>query len=207
MNERDSYDDFQEDYSGVGSFIWEIIKIFTLALVIIVPIRVFLFQPFFVQGASMEPNFENKEYLIVNEFGYKRTVAAVDGFHIFTLNPFKQLERQSVIVFRYPKDRRQFFIKRVIGLPGEKVQVKDGNVTIYNKENPDGLMLDEKNYLSNNVKTTGENIVALKEDEYFVLGDNRMFSSDSRSWGPIKASDVIGKTLIRAWPLDRLSVF
>lgn len=207
MNEIDSNNDFQEDYSGVGSFIWEIIKIFTLALVIIVPIRVFLFQPFFVQGASMEPNFENKEYLIVNEFGYKKTVANIDGFHIFTLNPFKNLERQAVIVFRYPKDRRQFFIKRVIGLPGEKVQIKNGDVVIYNKENPDGFVLDEGEYLSSNVKTIGENVITLKDDEYFVMGDNRMFSSDSRAWGPIKASDVIGKTLLRAWPLDRLTVF
>lgn len=196
-----------ERYYGVGGFILEIIKIFVLAFVIIVPIRVFLFQPFFVQGASMEPNFENNQYLIVNEFGYKRTDVGFDSKTLFTLSPFKELARGDVVVFRYPKNPSQFFIKRVIGLPGEKVEVKNEQVFIYNDQNPNGFMLDEKNYLSESTKTTGELAMTLAGDQYFVMGDNRLFSSDSRSWGPVPEADIIGKAFVRAWPLNKLAVF
>lgn len=196
-----------ERYYGVGGFVLEIIKVFLLAFIVIVPVRAFLFQPFFVQGASMEPNFENNEYLIVNEFGYKKSDINLGSENIFTINPFKKIERQSVVVFRYPKNRSQFFIKRIIGLPGEKVEIKDGQVIIYNQESPDGFVLNEKEYLASNAKTTGNLLIILKDNEYFVMGDNRMFSSDSRSWGPLKDADIIGKVLLRAWPLDKLSVF
>ena len=207
MDEKEINQESNEKYYGVGGFIIEIVKVFLLAFIIIFPVRVFLFQPFFVQGASMEPTFENNEYLIINEFGYKKTVASVSGTTLFTIEPFNELDRQTVIVFRYPKNRTQFFIKRIIGLPGEKIQVKNGKITIFNSENPTGSVLDESAYLSENVKTTGDSVLSLKDDEYFVMGDNRMFSSDSRSWGPIKEADVIGKTLVRAWPLNRLSAF
>ena len=208
MEEKSFYSKPRDErYYGVGGFILEIIKIFLLAFIIIVPIRVFLFQPFFVQGASMEPNFENNQYLIVNEFGYKRTDIGLDDKNLFTVKPFKEIGRQQVVVFRYPKNPSQFFIKRTIGLPGEKVEIKDGKVTIYNSENPDGFVLDEKAYLSSSVKTTGEMAVTLKADEYFVMGDNRLFSSDSRSWGPVPEADIVGKALIRAWPLDKISIF
>jgi len=197
----------EEQYYGIGGFILEIIKVFVLALVIILPIRVFLFQPFFVQGASMEPNFENNQYLIINEFGYKQTAVDAGDFHLFTVNPFKELSRQEVTVFRYPKNRSQFFIKRIIGLPGERVQIKDGAVTIFNQENPDGFVLDESAYLSSKVKTQGELVITLKDNEYFVMGDNRGASSDSRSWGPVKETDIVGKVLLRAWPFDQLSIY
>ena len=196
-----------ERYYGVGGFIMEIIKIFLMALVIIVPIRAFLFQPFFVQGASMEPNFENKQYLIVNEFGYKKTEVGIGNNKLFTVTPFRELKRQEVIVFRYPKNHEQFFIKRVIGLPGERLEIKNGRVKIYNDESPQGFELDEKEYLSKEVKTVGAVSMILKDDEYFVMGDNRSFSSDSRSWGPVKEADIIGKAFIRAWPLDKISIF
>lgn len=207
MRIKEPKQEFNEKYYGVGGFILEIIKVFVLAFIIIFPIRVFLFQPFFVQGASMQPTFENNEYLIVNEFGYKKTVASVFGNNLFTVNPFKEIERGAVIVFSYPKNRNQFFIKRVIGLPGEKIQVKDNKTTIFNAEHPNGIILNENEYLTKHVKTIGDLVVTLKADEYFVMGDNRMFSSDSRFWGPIREEDVIGKVLVRAWPLNRLSVF
>jgi len=196
-----------DEYYGVGGFVLEIVKIVTLAFVIIIPIRVFLFQPFFVQGASMEPNFENGEYLIVNELGYKKTIVGAEGREFLTIEPFKQLERQQPIVFRFPLDQKKYFIKRVIGLPGEKVEIKDSQVKIYNSENPDGFVLNEREYLSGNVKTFGDLAVFLKEDEYFVMGDNRMQSSDSRAWGPIKEKDVIGKVLVRAWPVNRIEIY
>ena len=97
----------KESYFGVGEFVLEIIKIIFLAFVIITPIKVFLFQPFFVQGASMEPNFEDGQYVIVNELGYKKTDI------LFSVEPFKEFKRGDVVVFRYPKDPRQDFIKRV----------------------------------------------------------------------------------------------
>lgn len=197
----------EEGYYGVGGFVLEIVKIFFLALVIIIPIRVFLFQPFFVQGASMEPNFENNQYLIINEFGYKKTVVGMGDTDFFTVKPFKELERQQVVVFKYPKNPSQFFIKRVIGLPGEKVQIKDGKVMIFNSENPSGFVLDEKSYLPSTTETKGDLVIALKSDEYFVMGDNRSFSSDSRSWGPVPEGNITGEALLRAWPLDKMAVF
>ena len=192
-----------ERYYGVGGFILEVVKIFILAFVIIIPIRVFLFQPFFVQGASMEPNFENNQYLIVNEFGYKKTEVGP----LFTIKPFKELGRQEVVVFRYPKNPTQFFIKRTIGLPGERVEIKDNQVKIFNDEHPDGFVLDESAYLPVNIKTKGDLVIKLKSDEYFVMGDNREFSSDSRIWGPVPEADIVGKALFRAWPLDKISIF
>lgn len=190
-----------ELYRGVGGFFIEIIKIFILAIVVILPIRMFLFQPFFVQGASMEPNFEDGQYLIVNELGYKETdlkVAKVDSF--------KNLERSEVIVFKYPLNPKQFFIKRVIGLPGERVKIEKGNVFIYNQENTEGIKLEET-YLPSGLATKGDSDYLLKEDEYFVMGDNRNHSSDSRTWGPIKTSNVIGKVLLRAWPISDAKFF
>lgn len=196
-----------ERYSGVGSFILEIIKIVALAFVIIVPIRVFLFQPFFVQGASMEPNFEDGQYLIVNELGYKKTDIGFGNSSLFVVQPFREIQRQEVVVFRYPLDPSKFFIKRIIGLPGEKVQIKNSQIIIYNDQHPNGFTLDESAYLSPTVATTPDMTIMLKNDEYFVMGDNRTHSSDSRAWGPVPQSDIIGKVLLRAWPVDKIGVF
>lgn len=207
FREENSSEKEKNTYYGVGGFFLELIKIVFWAFLIITPVRVFLFQPFFVQGASMEPNFENNQYLIINEFGYKRTEVGIPGKKFFSVEPFKKLNRGDVIVFRYPKNRSQFFIKRIIGLPGEKMGIKDNRTTIYNSENPEGLVLDEKSYLSEDTHTSGELILELNENEYFVMGDNRMFSSDSRYWGSVLSSDIIGKVLLRAWPLDNIAVF
>ena len=197
-------------YYGVGGFLLEIIKVVLLAFIIIVPIRVFLFQPFFVQGASMEPNFEDGNYLIINELGYKRTSAEFNGKNIFTITPYKKLNRGEVAVFRYPKDPSKFFIKRIVGLPGEKVEIKKDQVIIYNSDNPEGKIIDEGTYLSRIVKTTtsiDDFVMNLNENEYFVMGDNRMYSSDSRVWGSVPESDIVGKVIIRAWPLNEIAAY
>ncbi|OGI16460.1 MAG: signal peptidase I [Candidatus Moranbacteria bacterium RBG_19FT_COMBO_42_6] len=197
-------------YYGIGGFLLEIIKVVILAFIIIVPIRVFLFQPFFVQGASMEPNFEDSNYLIVNELGYKRTSFSLDGRNIFTVAPYKKLQRQEVVVFKYPKNPSQFFIKRIIGLPGEKVEIKNAQILIYNQDNPEGKILDESAYISKNVKTStalDDFVITLSSDEYFVMGDNRMYSSDSRVWGPVPISDIMGKVILRAWPLNAIRIY
>ena len=197
----------KEAYYGVGSFLWEVVKVFFWALVIIMPIRVFLFQPFFVQGASMEPNFKDGDYLIVNELGYKETNVGADGLHLFTVSPFKDLQRDDVVVFKYPINPKQYFIKRIIGLPGEQIKICNGKITIFNAQNPDGILLDEKKYLASDVVTASDQIRTLKDDEYFVLGDNRQFSHDSRAWGPVSKSHIIGKVLLRAWPLGKSQLF
>jgi len=202
MAENDEKIENQPEEYGLSGAIWEIVKMVFWVVVIIVPIRVFLIQPFFVQGASMEPNFEDKEYLIVNELGYKTT--ALGNF--YTVKPFKEFQRGDVVVFRYPKNPKIFYIKRIIGLPGEKIEISNGEVKIFNSENPDGFVLDESKYLSPSVETAGE--VSLKlGDEYFVMGDNRGYSSDSRSWGPVPSEDVMGKVVLRAWPLEKASLF
>jgi signal peptidase I len=197
----------QQEQENMKDFIIVVVKMFFLALVIIVPVRMFLVQPFIVRGASMEPNFHEKEYLIINEFGYKNTPINILGNDIVTVKPHKNAERLDVIVFRAPHDEKQFYIKRVIGLPGEKVGVDNGEVTIYNTEHPDGFVLQEGAYLPDGRKTNGSQEIILGEDEYYVLGDNRPASSDSRVFGPLKKNAVIGKVLLRAWPINKVSLF
>jgi len=170
-------------------FVWEIAKIVIISLAIIIPIRYFLIQPFFVQGASMEPNFEDGDYLIVDEISYR----------------LDSPQRGDVVIFRYPLDQSEFFIKRIIGLPGETVKISEGRVYIYNQENPQGQILDESQYLPD-AYTAGDMEVVLKNGEYFVLGDNRGSSSDSRRWGVLPRDLIIGKAWIRAWPIDRVKI-
>lgn len=199
-----------EDY-GIGGIIWELVKMVFWVVVIIVPLRVFLVQPFFVQGASMEPNFEDHEYLIINELGYKTTEVGFSygekEISFFTVKSFKELKRSDVVVFRYPKNPSTYYIKRIIGLPGEKIEIKDKRVKIFNSENPNGFDLDESKYLPSSEETSGDQIVELSDQEYFVMGDNRKYSSDSRSWGPVPGKDIVGKVLLRAWPFGRAKVF
>jgi signal peptidase I len=173
-------------------FFAEIVKLAAIALVIIVPVRYFLIQPFYVKGASMEPNFHDFEYLIIDEINYR----------------FTDPVRGEVIVFRYPRDPQEFFIKRVIGLPGEEVQVKNGSVYIYNSENPEGLKLNES-YLSPGKVTdaNSENKIKLKENEYYVFGDNRDASQDSRSFGPVNRSFIVGRVALRGFPLSKVEIF
>lgn len=173
-------------------FIFETLKIIVISLAIIIPIRYFLIQPFYVKGASMEPNFHDYEYLIIDEISYR----------------FNTPERGEVIVFRYPNNPQDYFIKRVIGLPGETVEIKGGRVYIKNDENPKGFLLLEK-YLSDDSSTYSmrENKLTLSEDEYYVLGDNRTASKDSRTFGAVNRSFIIGRVWLRGWPLDRMQVF
>lgn len=175
---------------SLGLFFWELLKAFIFAMVIIVPIRYFLVQPFFVRGASMEPNFHDSEYLIIDQLSYQ----------------LREPKRGEAIVFRYPEDPSQFFIKRIIGLPGETVQIENGHVRIRSAGNG-ATELNETLYLPTYVKTGGRVDAYLNNEEYFVLGDNREASSDSRSWGPVTKDAIMGRAWIRAWPLSRVMVF
>jgi len=121
---------------------------------------------------------------------------------------FKTPQRGDIVVFRYPLDPQEFFIKRLIGLPGESVQVKGGSVIIYNEQNPEGVAVDEA-YLPKDLKTYGltEDKVTLGDNQYFVFGDNRGSSKDSRSFGPVDKSFLIGKVLFRGLPINRAQFF
>ena len=160
------------------SFLWEIFKIVILALIIVIPIRYFLFQPFFIHGSSMEPNFHQGDYLIVDEVSYR----------------LRPPQRGEVIVFRYPGNLHERYIKRVIGLPGDKIEIKNGQVIVNDK------IIDESAYLPKGIYTPGDIRVSLGKGEYFVLGDNRPVSSDSRQWGLLPKKDIVGKVLVRLWP-------
>jgi len=172
-------------------FSFETIRVVIVSLIIIFIVRSFVIQPFFVKGSSMEPNFEDGDYLIVNEIGYR----------------LEEPKRGDVIIFRYPNDPSEFFIKRVIGLPGETVEIKNGSVKIYNAQYPNGFKLDESKYLANTVVTSGSISQKLGEDEYYVLGDNRTASSDSRRWGVLAKHYIVGKAWVRAWPFNEFQVF
>lgn len=174
-----------------ASFLFELIKVIVLAGVTIALIRYFLFKPFYVKGASMEPNFLDHEYLIVDELSYR----------------FRMPERGEVIVFKYPNNIQEYFLKRIVGLPGERVKVEGGHITIYNSTHPEGVLLSES-YLPNDLLTAGDNqVVTLASDEYFVLGDNRPNSFDSRRFGSVKKDLIIGRAFIRGWPLTRITKF
>lgn len=166
--------------------IWEFAKIFIIATLIVLPIRYFLFQPFIVKGDSMVPNFHDGNYLIVDEISYN----------------FSQPQRGDVIVFKYPKDTTQRFIKRVIGLPGETVDITGGKITI--SKGSSSFILDEK-YLPSNFETLGGVKTTVGPNEYFVLGDNRDYSYDSRIWGTVPIKDVIGKVFLRLFPVAAIS--
>lgn len=173
-----------------GLFMLEVIKIALIASAVVLVVRYFLIQPFFVKGASMEPNFSDGQYLIIDELSYR----------------FREPSRGEVIVFKYPRDPKQFYIKRIIGLPGEQVQIKNNKATVYNLEYPNGKILEE-DYLSGNEITFPDNNWKLKDNEYFVMGDNRSASSDSRSWGPLNKKFITGRVFLRAFPFDKFAVF
>lgn len=166
--------------------IWSFLKIIIIAALIVLPIRYFLFQPFIVKGESMVPNFHSGDYLIIDEISYK----------------FTEIQRGDVVVLKYPLDQSQRFIKRIIGLPGETVEIRNGRIIIH--QNEEELMLSEK-YLDNSLITKGDVKISLGENDYFVLGDNRQFSYDSRSWGILPKNNIIGRALLRLFPVGSIS--
>jgi len=181
---------FYHKLAAAGLFFLELVKVVVLAAITIVLIRHFLFKPFYVRGASMEPNFYDKEYLIIDELSYR----------------LREPDRGEVIVFRYQEDQKEYFLKRIIGLPGERIKVTEGKVIIYNNQYPEGKVLDESYYIDEDVKTLGNKIIALKNDEYFVLGDNRSNSYDSRRFGAVNEDHLVGRAFLRGWPFSRAQI-
>lgn len=175
----------QRERPGVAD---DLIKFALVALLIVLPVRMFVAQPFIVRGASMEPTFESGEYLIVDQLSYR----------------FHEPERGDVIIMRYPKDPSVFFIKRVIGLPEETVELVGSAITV-GKEGAPALMLSEP-YVEPGRSESEYASYTLGADEYFVMGDNRIESSDSRSWGSLPRADIVGRALVRLLPVDRIAV-
>lgn len=165
----------------------EIVRFSIIAILIVIPIRMFIAQPFIVSGASMDDTFHSGEYLIVDQVTYY----------------FNEPERGDVIIFRYPKDPSKFFIKRVIGVPGDTIEITDAAVTITNEEYPNGFVLDEP-YIKS-MQPAPSLTEELGEREYFVMGDNRDQSSDSRAWGVLQEGHIVGRALVRLFPPNELA--
>jgi signal peptidase I len=180
--------DSNEKPETTGGFFLEILKFTVVAILIVAPIRFFIAQPFIVKGESMDPTFADGQYLIVDELTY-RTHAP---------------ERGDVIVFKYPKDPGKYFIKRIIGLPNETIKIDAGKVFISGGNNLDGLALDEPYIKNISYETTAEK---LGVNEYFAMGDNRTNSLDSRIWGPLPKENIVGRVLVRLFPIPEAGLF
>lgn len=170
------------------STFWELVQYAAIALLIVVPFRIFVAQPYVVSGSSMDPTFKDADYLIVDQISKR----------------FEEPQRSSVVIIRYPKEPSKFFIKRLIGFPGETIEIKKGKVTIYNTENKQGLKLDEPYVVYPKLDDFS---TKLGTDEYFVLGDNRAGSSDSRAWGSLPKKYIIGRPIIRLLPLNKINIW
>lgn len=174
---------------GIGQVVREWFQVIVIALIIALPIRFFIAEPFIVQGASMDPTFSTGQFLIVDRLSYH----------------FEEPHRGDVIVFEYPLNPSTYYIKRIIGLPGETIEVNRGTVTIKNSEHPEGFTLDES-YISRSHASLDTLSETLGPTEYFVMGDNRAESADSRLWGPLQKHFIIGRPIIRLTPVNEIKI-
>lgn len=165
----------------------EILTIIIIVFGVVIPFRVYVAEPYLVDGRSMDPTFHTGDYLIVDKISYEIGIP----------------KRNTVVVFKYPNDPKKSFIKRIIGLPGETVIVKDNTVKIINAENPDGFLLDQSYVVHQSVQNTDKK---LGETEYFVMGDNRTDSYDSRYWGPLDKKYIQGRPVIQLLPFNKIKV-
>lgn len=168
-----------------GSSSWwvEILKMFVIVAMIVVPLRAFVIQPFLVDGDSMEPNISSGQYLLIDQLTYR----------------FRAPERGEVVVLDAPHTPGTFYIKRVIGVPGDTVEVKDGLVVLSTPAYPDGVVLEET-YLNGSI-TPGDLSVTVPDGHVFVLGDNRSASSDSRVFGAVPYADLVGRAWVKGLPV------
>lgn len=165
----------------------EILSFAFIVVFVVIPLRYFIAEPYLVSGTSMFPTFDTGHYLIVDKISYR----------------FKSPKRFDVLVMKYPKDTSKDFLKRIVGLPNETIIIRDGVVSIKNKEFPDGFVLSEK-YITLPKIENLEKIIG--PDEYFVMGDNRDGSFDSRYWGSLPKEDIIGKPILRLLPISKIGI-
>jgi signal peptidase I len=176
--------------SGVG----EVLQTIVLALLIFVLVRNVVAN-FRIEGSSMEPNFHDGQFLFINRFAY------CPGLHL-DMAPvdlkwsktwcFWQPQRGDVIIFRYPRDPTKDYIKRVIGLPGDKVEVKSGQVYINDEALPEPFGPNPGSYSAPPI--------TVPPDQVYVMGDNRNNSSDSHMWGPLPENYIVGRAWLSYWP-------
>ena len=166
----------------------EVLEIALVTIGAVVAIRYFLVQPFLVSGGSMETTFSDGDYLLIDQLTYR----------------FRDPERGEVVVFR--NTDKTYFIKRVIGLPGDTVNITDGKVRVSSSADSSGTVLSE-DYLEEGLVTSGTADVTLGDDEYFVMGDNRPYSYDSRSWGALDGDEIVGIVRLRLWPVTHAKAF
>jgi signal peptidase I len=192
-SDADNSPNGQTGFKKVFEFLWEIAKVVIISLAIIIPVRMFVIQPFIVEGASMVPNFHDGEYLVVDEISYRLT----------------SLKRGDVVIFHPPSLPDVYYIKRIIGLPGETLEIKDDSIYITPVGSQKSFKLDESSYLSDAESNTGQNMksVTLKNNEFFLMGDNRHNSLDSRRFGPVSMDHVRGRVLVRAYPFNQFTLF
>lgn len=170
--------------------ILDLIRFLAPIVIIVFVVRTFIAQPFIVDGESMSPNFHTGHYLIIDELSYR----------------FDDPARGDVVVLRYPLDPKRFFLKRIVGLPGDRIQIKDGHVVVTNAEHSDGVVLIEPYETQSTYIAGPYKDVTLGTDEYFALGDNRAGSSDSRSWGILPRKNIVGHALFRLFPIKQAAV-
>ena len=200
----------QENNKGFLGIIFEVIKTVFIVLLFVLGFKLIFVQPFYVIGSSMVPTFHNGEYIFIDEISYRVGEPVRGDVIVFrhpdeTCSPYVENHVLLKGIFEGPC---MTYIKRIVGLPGDTVEIKDGNVTIFNNENPSGILLNEQ-YIENNIKTLGNIKTTLTDGEYFVLGDNRNpnASSDSREWGILKEEFIVGRAWIRLLPIDSAKIF
>jgi len=183
-----------QSLKAIYNFILDVTETIVIALAMFVVVYLFAFQPHQVKGDSMLPDFIDGEYLLTNKITYR----------------LGEPQRGDVVVFKFPMAPQFDYIKRIIGLPGEEVMIKDNHVVIFNQQHPQGLALNEP-YLDPGVHITGRTFspegkkIKIPEGEYYVMGDNRERSSDSREWGFVPKENIVGKSWIRYWPTSALA--
>ncbi len=170
------------------TFIKDILSFLVIIVFVVIPFRIYIAQPYLVDGSSMDPTFKSGEYLIVDQLSFR----------------LGDPKRGDVIVFRFPLNPKEFFIKRVIGLPNETVLITPNGVVIKNTENPEGFNLEEQYVV---FKKTDSLNYTLKDGEYFVMGDNRGASADSRLWGAVPRKNIMGKPFVALFPVDKIRLF
>ncbi|HUW21969.1 MAG TPA: signal peptidase I [Candidatus Bathyarchaeia archaeon] len=170
----------------VGAFFLDIIETGVIALSIFIVVYLFVMQPHEVKGNSMFPSFEHGEFLLTDKISYR----------------LNQPQRGDVIVFRAPLNTQFDYIKRIIGLPRETVMVKDGYIYIQNQKVDEIYLPEDTVIRAGNAFSEGKP-VTIPEGQYFVMGDNRAHSSDSRDWGTVPRDNIVGRVWFRYWPFDR----
>lgn len=174
------------------SWLGEILQVIIISLIVVIPFRMYIAQPFLVSGPSMDDTFHDGQYLIVDELTYHN----------------RDPKRGEVVIFKYPLDQKKYFIKRIIGLPGETIEIKNNQVIISNQIEQISVTLAEPYVRTDKLSAPRSNHpITLGPDQYYVLGDNRQVSSDSRIWGAVHRDLITGRPFLRLYPFYEIDLW